>query len=45
VAAARSAVPLATAVAPAASLEQAHEALAAMGVGTELGLERARARE
>jgi hypothetical protein len=43
VAAARSAVPLATAVAPAASLEQAHEALMGMGVGTELELERARA--
>jgi hypothetical protein len=45
VAAARSAVPLATAVAPAASLEHAHEALLAMGVSTELDLERARARE
>lgn len=40
-----SAVPLATAVLPAGSLEQAHEALAAMGVSTELELERARARE
>lgn len=45
VAAARSAVPLATAVSPAAGLEQAHDALAAMGVETELDLERARARE
>jgi hypothetical protein len=41
--AARSAVPLATAVAPAASLEEAHEALIGMGVSTELELERARA--
>ena len=40
-----SGAPLATAVAPAASLEQAHEALTAMGVSTELDLERARARE
>jgi hypothetical protein len=45
VAAAKSAVPLATAVSPAAGLEQAHDALAAMGVETELDLERARARE
>jgi hypothetical protein len=44
-AAAKSAVPLATAVSPAASLEQAHDALVAMGVETELDLERARARE
>jgi hypothetical protein len=44
-AAAGSALPLATAVSPAASLDQAHEALAAMGVSTELELERARARE
>ena len=44
-AAANSALPLATAVAPAGSLEEAHEALAAMGVSTELELERARARE
>ncbi len=43
-AAARSAVPLATAVSPAASVEEAHEALVALGVGTELELERARAR-
>jgi hypothetical protein len=42
-AAARSAVPLATAVFPAASIEQAHDALAAMGIRTELDLERARA--
>ena len=41
----KAAVPLATAVAPAGSLEQANEALAGMGVGTELDLERARARE
>jgi hypothetical protein len=40
-----SGAPLATAVAPAASLEQAHQALTAMGVSTELDLERARARE
>src|SRR3954447_16997502 len=45
VAAAKSAVPLATAVSPAGSLEQAHEALSAMGIKTELELERARARE
>src|SRR3954468_23325533 len=44
-AAARSAVPLATVVSPAGSLEQAHEALTAMGIKTELELERARARE
>jgi hypothetical protein len=44
-AAAGSALPLATAVSPAAGLEQAHEALTAMGVSTELELERARARE
>jgi hypothetical protein len=43
VAAARSAVPLATAVSPAASLEEAHEALVGMGIRTELDLERARA--
>jgi hypothetical protein len=43
VAAANSAVPLATAVAPASSLEEAHDALMAMGVRTELDLERARA--
>jgi hypothetical protein len=43
VAAAGSAVPLAAAVAPAASLEEAHDALAAMGISTELELERARA--
>jgi hypothetical protein len=43
-AAASSALPLATAVAPASSLEQAHGALVAMGIGTELGLERERAR-
>jgi hypothetical protein len=42
---ARSALPLATAVAPAGSLEEAHEALLALGVSTELELERARARE
>ncbi len=42
-AAARSAVPLATAVSPAAGLEEAHEALMGMGVRTELDLERARA--
>jgi hypothetical protein len=41
--AANSAVPLATAVSPAASLEQAHEALTGMGIRTELELERARA--
>jgi hypothetical protein len=45
VAAAKSAVPLATAVSPAGSLEQAHEALVGLGVETELELERARARE
>jgi hypothetical protein len=44
-AAAKSAVPLATAVSPAGSLEQAHEALTGMGIKTELELERARARE
>jgi hypothetical protein len=43
-AAAKSAVPLATAVAPAASLDEAHEALTGMGVRTELDLERERAR-
>jgi hypothetical protein len=43
-AAANSAVPLATAVSPAASLEEAHEALMGMGIRTELDLERARAR-
>jgi hypothetical protein len=43
VAAAKSAVPLATAVSPAASLEEARDALAGMGVETELDLERARA--
>jgi hypothetical protein len=42
-AAASSAIPLATAVSPAASLEEAHDALAAMGISTELELERARA--
>jgi hypothetical protein len=42
-AAASSAVPLATAVFPAASLEEAHDALTGMGVRTELDLERARA--
>ncbi len=45
VAAAKSAVPLATAVSPAGSLEEAHDALVALGVETELDLERARARE
>jgi hypothetical protein len=45
VAAANSAIPLATAVSPAASLEEAHEALMGMGVRTELDLERARAHE
>ena len=44
VAAANSAIPLATAVSPAASLEEAHDALTAMGVRTELELERERAR-
>ena len=39
-----SAAPLAAAVRPAASLEEAHQALAAIGVGTELELERERAR-
>jgi hypothetical protein len=43
VAAADAAIPLATAVLPAASLEEAHEALMGMGVRTELDLERARA--
>jgi hypothetical protein len=43
--AANSAIPLATAVSPAGSLEEAHEALMGMGVRTELDLERARARE
>jgi hypothetical protein len=43
-AAATSAVPLATAVSPAGSLEQAHEALEGMGIRTELSLERERAR-
>jgi hypothetical protein len=42
-AAAGSAIPLATAVSPAASLEEAHDALMGMGVRTELELERARA--
>jgi hypothetical protein len=42
--AASSALPLATAVAPAASLEEAHGALVGMGISTELELERARAR-
>ncbi len=42
--AAKSGVPLATAVSPAASLEEAHEALVELGVSTELELERARAR-
>ena len=40
---ASSALPLATAVAPAGSLEEAHEALMGMGIRTELDLERARA--
>jgi hypothetical protein len=44
-AAAGSAVPLATAVAPASSLEEAHQALEGMGVRTELSLERERARD
>ena len=44
VAAAKSAVPLATAVSPASSLEEAREALNAIGVKTELELERERAR-
>src|SRR5262249_4706709 len=43
-AAAGSAVPLATAVSPAANLEEAHDALTGMGVRTELELERERAR-
>jgi hypothetical protein len=43
VAAANSAIPLATAVSPAASLEEAHDALMGMGVRTELDLERERA--
>ena len=43
-AAANSAIPLATAVSPAASLEEAHDVLTAMGVRTELELERERAR-
>jgi hypothetical protein len=43
-AAATSAIPLATAVSPASSLEEAHEALEGMGVRTELSLERERAR-
>src|SRR5512139_2885093 len=42
--AATAGVPLATAVAPAADLDEAHQALVAMGVSTELELERARAR-
>jgi hypothetical protein len=42
-AAASSALPLATAVSPAASLEEAHDALMDMGIRTELDLERARA--
>jgi hypothetical protein len=40
-----SAAPLATAVLPAGSLEEAHEALLGLGVSTELELERARAAE
>jgi hypothetical protein len=44
VAAATSAVPLATAVSPAGGLEEAREALNSMGVRTELELERERAR-
>jgi len=40
-----SVAPLAHAVAPAASLEEAHDALLALGVGTELELERARSPE
>jgi hypothetical protein len=43
-AAVRSAAPLATAVGPAAGLEQARDALASMGIKTELDLERERAR-
>ena len=42
-AAASSALPLATAVSPAASLGEAHDALTALGIRTELDLERARA--
>jgi hypothetical protein len=42
-AAASSALPLAAAVSPAASLDQAHHALLSMGISTELELERARA--
>jgi hypothetical protein len=42
-AAAAPAAPLAAAVQDAAGLEEAHEALTAIGVGTELELERARA--
>lgn len=42
--AATAGVPLATAVAPAADLDEAHQALVALGVSTELELERARAR-
>jgi hypothetical protein len=45
VAAAGSALPLATAVSPAGSLEEAHDALVSMGISTELELERARAEE
>jgi hypothetical protein len=41
-AAASSAVPLATAVMPAGSLEEAHDALTGMGIRTELELERER---
>jgi hypothetical protein len=40
-----SVAPLAHAVSPAASLEEAHDALRSMGVGTELELERARSPE
>lgn len=36
--------PLAAAVGPAVSIEEANDALEALGVGTELELERARAR-
>jgi hypothetical protein len=43
IAAAGSALPLATAVSPAASLDEAHDALVSMGISTELELERARA--
>jgi hypothetical protein len=42
-AAAHSAIPLATAVSPAANLEEARDALVAMRISTELDLERARA--